>query len=80
MFERDENGKLKFQGEGPQVDIWDVAHLNRANGGAEGAVFASASLFRDGKGQTPPEGYPPDLKITTFLEPMVVVQNAPRTS
>ncbi len=66
MFARDENGKLKFQGEGPQVDIWDVAHLNRANGGAEGAVFASASLFRDGKGQTPPDGYPPDLKITTF--------------
>lgn len=66
VFSRDDKGRLHYEGDGPQVGIWDVAHLNRANGGADGAVFASASLFRDGKGETPPPGYPPDLKISTF--------------
>lgn len=66
MFSRDSKGNLKYEGDGPQVNIWDVAHLNRAVGGADGAVFASTSLFKDGKGNTPPPGYPPDLKISTF--------------
>lgn len=66
VFSRDSQGKLHYEGDGPQVGIWDVAHLNKANGGADGAVFASASLFRDGKGLTPPAGYPADLKISTF--------------
>lgn len=66
VFSRDEKGKLTYEGDGPQVGIWDVAHLNRAAGGADGAVFASSSLFRDGTGETPPPGYPPDLKISTF--------------
>ena len=50
MFSRDAKGNLKYEGDGPQVDIWDVAHLNRAAGGADGAVFASSSLFKDGQG------------------------------
>lgn len=66
IFSRDSNGKLHYEGDGPQVGIWDVAHLNRAAGGADGAVFASSSLFRDGSGQRPPAGYPQDLKISTF--------------
>ncbi len=66
VFSRDAKGNLTYEGDGPQVGIWDVAHLNRAAGGADGAVFASSSLFRDGRGDTPPAGYPPDLKISTF--------------
>ncbi len=66
VFARDSKGNLHYEGDGPQVGIWDVAHLNRAAGGADGAVFASSSLFKDGRGDTPPPGYPPDLKISTF--------------
>lgn len=66
LFTRDARGKLRYEGDGPQVGIWDVAHLNKAIGGADGAVFASTSLFRDGKGLTPPAGYPADLRISTF--------------
>lgn len=69
MFRRDSGGALKYMGDGPQVAIWDVAHLNRAIGGADGAVFASSTLFRAPNGEKPPPGYPPDLKITTFKNP-----------
>lgn len=66
MFSRDGQGALRYIGDGPQVAIWDVAHLNRAIGGADGAVFASSTLFRRANGEKPPPGYPPDLQISTF--------------
>lgn len=66
MFRRDSQGGLRYMGDGPQVSIWDVAHLNRAIGGADGAVFASSTLFREARGERPPAGYPPDLVISTF--------------
>ena len=63
---RDSAAGHQFIGGSPEVNIWDVAHLNHAMGGETGAVFAHENLV--GKNGTPPDGYPDHLRITTFNE------------
>lgn len=66
LFANGKNGKTLIA-DNPNVSLWDVAHLNKAMGGKDGAVFASSTLLRNG--DTPPSGYPSDLKITSFTGP-----------
>lgn len=63
LFERQPNGNMQFKADNPMLDVWGMAHLNKAMGGEPGAVFAHRDMLKDGH---PPQGYPQDLKITTF--------------
>jgi hypothetical protein len=63
LMARDASGNLKFKANSPEADIWQTAHLNRAMGGDNGAVFAHQSVVGDGR---PPAGYPEDMRVTTF--------------
>ncbi|HEY9731387.1 MAG TPA: hypothetical protein V6C89_05710 [Drouetiella sp.] len=49
----------------PGAALWDVAHLNKAMGGHDGAVFVHKKLVGSDR---PPEGrnFPSDLRVTTF--------------
>jgi hypothetical protein len=63
LFERQKDGSQKLVADNPNMQLWDVAHLNKAMGGQDGAVFAAAGLMTSEK---PPQGYPQDLRINTF--------------
>lgn len=63
LFAKQADGSYKMTADNPDMQLWDVAHLNKAMGGQDGAVFASAGMLTDSK---PPKGYPEDLKINTF--------------
>ena len=58
------DGKMQAV-DSPGAGLWDVADTNRAMGGAEGAIFAHRNFA--GVGRPPAgEGYPSDLRISTF--------------
>ncbi len=65
LMAKNGDGSYKFVTDTPGVDIWQMAHLNKAMGGNPGAVFAHAGTVGDG---IPPKGagYPPDMRITSF--------------
>jgi len=63
LFTKDKNGQYQFKADNPDAALWDIAHLNRAMGGHEGAVFAHRNLRGS---DSPPPGFPPDLTVTTF--------------
>jgi hypothetical protein len=62
---RKENGNYTLKEDNPGATLWDIAHMNRAMGGHDGAVFAHSNLRGSG---APPEGkgFPKDLTVTTF--------------
>ncbi|MBC7997693.1 MAG: hypothetical protein IAF58_07110 [Leptolyngbya sp.] len=64
LFRNGPNGQKSLIADNPNVGLWDVAHLNKAMGGKDGAVFASSTLLSNG--DKAPSGYPSDLKITAF--------------
>ncbi|RTL42510.1 MAG: hypothetical protein EKK48_11000 [Candidatus Melainabacteria bacterium] len=64
LFKKSGNGYV-FKEDNPGAALWDVAHLNKALGGHDGAVFVHQKLAGSDR---PPagKGFPPDLHITTF--------------
>lgn len=63
FFARQPDGSQKMTADNPNMNFWDIAHLNKAMGGQDGAVFINKSFLGSDK---PPAGYPQDLKVSTF--------------
>ncbi len=63
LFSKDRKGNYQLKEDNPGAALWDIAHLNRALGGVDGAVFAHRNLVGSGK---PPKGFPADLTISMF--------------
>ncbi len=66
LLAKKSDGSYKVLHDSPGVNsVWEMAHLSKAMGGENGAVFANAGTVRDG---VPPKGmgFPPDMRITSF--------------
>jgi hypothetical protein len=64
LFKKSGDG-YQLKEDNPGASLWDVAHLNKAMGGNDGAVFVHQKLAGSDR---PPagRGFPADLRITTF--------------
>ncbi|HEY9757063.1 MAG TPA: hypothetical protein V6C97_17995 [Oculatellaceae cyanobacterium] len=56
---------LMHHTDSPGASMWDVADTNRAMGGADGSVFVHRN-FAGNEAPPPGQGYPQDLRVTTF--------------
>lgn len=64
FYRKNADGRFTLIAANPDISFWELAHLSRAMGGRDGAVFVHALLVDD----HPPKGlgFPPDLSITRF--------------